>query len=181
MSANLDAFDSSVDGMTIKKMIAVNHVPLHYLAEPESSTTTTADAAGTPTFKGFENHQAKFKKIIKNILTIAVKRKAEKDKNIKADAIIEVQSADATERDNAALALATSQIVSSIGEMYDRELIDESEYLRLVYRFSGETMEGKPPAKGIRKSLVNKPANAAAGSVKTDSTTGEVKIKVPGA
>jgi hypothetical protein len=115
MSANLDAFDSSVDGMTIKKMIAVNHVPMHYLAEPESSTTTTADAAGTPTFKGFENHQNKFKKIIKNILTIAVKRMAEKTRTIDANAEIEVQSADATERDNAALALATSQILSSIG------------------------------------------------------------------
>jgi hypothetical protein len=65
--------------------------------------------------------------------------------------------------------------------MYDRELIDEQEYLRLVYRFSGETMQGKPPSKGIRKDLMNKPANAAAGSVKTDSETGEVKVKVPGA
>jgi hypothetical protein len=180
MSANLDAFDSSVDGMTIKKMIAVNHVPMHYLSEPESSTTTTADAAGTPTFKGFENHQTKFKKIIKNILSIAVKRKAEKDKTINAKAEIEVQSADASERDNAALALATGQIVEAIGNMYDRELIDEAEYMRLVYRFAGETIQGKPPTKGIRKN-VNKPANVPMGGIKTDAESGTTKVKVPGA
>jgi hypothetical protein len=191
MSANLDAFDASMDGMAIKRMIAVNHVPMHYLAEPESSTTTTADAAGTPTFKGFENHQETFKEIVEDILKTVLRRRAEKDSSVKADAEIIVTSADATERDNAALALATSQIVSSIAEIYDRELIDEQEYLRLIYRFSGEIEpKGIDKVKGIRR-VINapkpttptngngyKPANAA-GAIKIDTASGDVKIKEP--
>jgi hypothetical protein len=183
LSANLDAFDSSVDGMAIKTMVAVNHVPMHYLAEGEGSTRTTSDAAGTPTFKGFENQQAIFKKIILAILKIAVARRAEKDSTVKADAEIVVTSADATERDNAGLALATSQMVGAIGDMFDRELIDSEEYIRLVYRFAGETVpEGAEKVKGIRKP-VNKPApsnnNGSAGNIKVDSASGAIKIKEP--
>lgn len=183
MSANLDSFDASVDGEAIKKMIAVNHVPMHMLAEAESSTRTTADAAGTPTFKGFENHQNTFIEIIEDILRTVVQRRAEKDTNVDKNAVIKVTSADATERDNAALALATGQIVASIGEMYDRELIDESEYLRLVYRFSGETApKNANIVKGIRKNLSmpkNAPANTSAGAVKVDAASGDVKVKEP--
>lgn len=177
MSPSTDAFDASEDGLSIKKMIMVNNAPMHYAAEPESSTRTTADAAGTPTFKAFENRQKKFKTVILNILKTAVTRRAWHDNKIKADAKIEITSADATERDNAALALSTSQIVSAIGEMYDRELLDEQEYMRLVYRFAGEVLpQDQKIPKGIRKPL-NKPANANQGGIKTDAETGEVRIK----
>jgi len=185
MSANLDAFDASVDGMAVKKMIAVNHVPMHYLAEPESSTRTTADAAGTPAFKGFENHQTTFIRIIKRILTIALKRRALKDASVDPNAVITVTSADATERDNAGLALATSQIVSAIGDMYDRELIDEPEYMRLVYRFAGEIVpQNVKPRKGIRKIIKDTyptpaPIEPAAGNIKLDTKTNDVKVKEP--
>jgi hypothetical protein len=179
-SPKLDSGDAERDGLAIKKMIAVNHVPMHYLAEPESSTRTTADAAGTPTFKAFENHQDTFKKIIKNILQTAVKRKSEKDAKVSTSAKIEIIAGDATERDNAALALGTSQIVQSIGELYDRKLLDESEYLRLVYRFAGETLpdDFKAP-KGIRKPVVKQPdeGNQPANGLTTDKDTGDVKIK----
>lgn len=181
LSAQLDAFDASEDGFAIKKMIAVNHVPLHYLAEPESSTTTTADAAGTPTFKSFESQQADLLDIVSDILNTVLKRRAEKDTTVQADAKIEVTAADASERDNAALALATSQIVTAIGELYDRELIDEQEYMRLVYRFAGEVKPADlKTGKGLRKSLSTpKPATASAGAIKTDAQTSAVTIKQP--
>ncbi len=181
MSAQLDSFDASVDGDAIKKMIAVNHVPMHMLAEGEGSTRTTADAAGTPTYKNFENHQQIFIDIISDILRTVVQRKAEKDDSIDAAAEIKIVSADATERDNAALALATGQIVAAIGEMFDRELIDEEEYIRLVYRFSGETIpKGKKKIKGIRKPIKptqTTPANTSQGNVKVSAETGDVNVK----
>ncbi len=179
LSPKLESGSAELDGLQIKKMIAVNHVPMHYLAEPESSTRTTADAAGTPTFKAFENHQRTFIKIISSILKIAVQRRSEKDNKVSTSAKIEVQAGDATERDNAALALATGQIVSSIGDMYDRQLLDENEYLRLVYRFMGEVRpaDAKTP-KGIRKPL-SKPATSDQKGLKTDSETGDVKVPEP--
>jgi hypothetical protein len=181
MSANLDSFDASVDGMAIKKMIAVNHAPMHYLAEPESSTRTTADAAGTPTFKAFENNQAIFKKIIHRILSIAVARRAEKDDSVDAKAEIKVNSADATERDNAGLALAAGQIVSAIGDMFDRELIDSAEYMRLTYRFMGEVYDEKKKVPEGKRKPLDKPATANQGGIKTDTETGDTKLPSEGA
>ena len=181
MSASLDSFDASVDGEAIKKMIAVNHVPMHYLAEAESSTRTTADAAGTPTFKGFEDSQKFFKKILETILRTALQQRTKKDHDVKADAKISITAADASERDNAALALAISQMVNSLGELFDRELIDSAEYLRLVYRFGGETIPADHPIpKGIRKDLTKPaPANAGTGNIKTNPQTGDTTIKQP--
>jgi hypothetical protein len=173
LSPQLDSFDASMDGMAIKRMIAVNHAPMHYLAEPESSTSTTATAAGSPAFKAFENHRDIFLRILTRILTIARNRRAEKDNSIDQKAEIKVLAGDATERDNAALALATNQIVTAIGEMFDRNLIDEDEYIRLVYRFSGEVKPTKPTPKGIKRNLQSKPANVPSG-IKTKTQTGEV-------
>lgn len=176
MSPKLESGQAEQDGLQIKKMIAVNHVPLYMLAEPESSTSTTADASGTPTYKAFENHQKTFIKIVTSILKTAQAKRSAKDNKISSSAEIKVLTGDATEKDNAALALATSQIVNSIGEMFDRNLIDEAEYLRLTYRFMGETRDpNKAVPKGIKRPL-EKPANASQGGLKTDAVTGNVKV-----
>jgi hypothetical protein len=173
MSPKLESASAEHDGLQIKKMVAVNHAPMHYLAEPESATRTTADAAGTPVFKAYENQQENFLDILHDILTIVVQRRAAKDNSVDATAKIEVTAADATERDNAALALAASQIVQSIGELYDRELIESDEYLRLAYRFAGEVLpENFKAPKGKRKPLdKSRPQNE--GGIKVDAETGE--------
>ena len=178
LSASLDSFDASVDGMAIKKMIASGAgVPMHYLSEPESATRTTADASGTPTFKRFENQQTYFKFIVKSILQTVTARAALVNPEIKADAEIIVTSADATERDNSALALATGQIVSALEKLYDRELVDENEMMRLIYRFAGETLpkDYKAP-KGKRKPLTRQANAPAPSGIKTDTETGDTKM-----
>lgn len=183
LKPDLQSGDAEKDILSLKKLIATNHAPMHYFAEPESSTRTTADAAGTPTFKAFENHQATFKRIIKSILKIVASRKATKNNKVSDSAKIEVTAADATERDNAALALATGQIVAAIGDIYDRELIDEPEYLRLVYRFMGEAHPKnleKLKGKGIRKPFNTKGQANTEQHIKTDAETGETKVKGTG-
>ena len=65
---NLESGDAEKDGLALKKMIAIGAgVPTHYLAEPESSTRTTAEAAGTPTFRGLEQTQQFFLDILSDI------------------------------------------------------------------------------------------------------------------
>ena len=65
---NLECGDAEKDGLALKKMIAIGAgVPTHYLAEPESSTRTTAEAAGTPTFRGLEQTQQFFLEILSEI------------------------------------------------------------------------------------------------------------------
>ena len=45
---------------------------------------------------------------------------------------------DITERDNSSLALAVSRVYPAFAEIFDREGIDETELLRVVYRMAGE-------------------------------------------
>jgi hypothetical protein len=176
LKPDLQSGDAEKDILAIKKLIATNHVPLHMLAEPESSTRTTADAAGTPTYKSFENHQNTFKRIIKSILKIVAGRKSAKNNKVSDSVQIEVTSADITERDNAALALATTQIVSAIGEMYDREAITLEEYQRLTYRFMGEVLPTNLPKEAKRKPLGNQ-NNVYNEYIKTNTETGETRVK----
>jgi len=155
LSANLDAFDASADGLSIKKNIALGAgIPMHFLAEPESSTRTTAEAAGTPTFRRFEQRQKYLLWMLEDVLKTVITIRKRHDARVKTDADIELRGNDISERDNAALALAASQIETTFGDLYDRGLIDEQEFMRLVYRFSGEVLDtDQPIPKGIRKSV----------------------------
>jgi len=154
LSAQLDAFDASTDGLGLKKMIALGaEIPLHYLAEPESSTSTTADAAGTPTFRGLEQKQTEFINMIVDLATIAVRIRKEVDRRVNPEATIEVEAPDITERDNSNLALAASRIEPVAADLFDREMIEADEMLRLTYRMAGEVWEEGKEVKGKRRPL----------------------------
>jgi hypothetical protein len=144
LSATLDAFDASIDGETVKKMIAVGTpFPLHYLAEPESATRTTAEAAGTPTFRSLQDIQDDFFYMLKDMAGIALEIRSRFDKKINLDSVVTVQGADITERDNSLLALALNRVSPTIFELFDREAIDSKEMLRVLYRFIAEVFTGK--------------------------------------
>lgn len=167
-SPQLESPDANLDGLALKKMIAAGAgIPLHYLAEPESSTRTTAEAAGMPTFKRFEQRQRLFLNIIKQVCTVAVRVRRDYDHLVKPDAKITVEGPDISEKDNAALALATDRIFSAFKQLYDLELISADELMRIIYRFSGEVW---PPKTLPAKSPSAKPSEAYPADVETDST-----------
>ncbi|HBG75123.1 MAG: hypothetical protein A2X25_14430 [Chloroflexi bacterium GWB2_49_20] len=158
LSAKLDSSDAKEDILAVKKMIAVGvGVPLHYLAEPESSTRTTAEAAGTPTFKRFDDRQRQFKHTVLTILQIALAVRRHTDKSLPAAPEIVINAGDITERDNSLLSLAAARVEPALADLYDRKLIEEPEYLRIFYRMIGELLdEEKIPTSGLRKDI-NKP------------------------
>ena len=51
---------------------------------------------------------------------------------------IEAIGPDMSEKDNASLALAVSRVYPAFSEIFDRDGIDENEFLRIVYRMAGE-------------------------------------------
>jgi len=160
LAQQLDAFDASLDGLSLKKMIALGaEIPLHYLAEPESSTSTTADASGTPTFRGLQQKQTEFITMIKDLATIAVRIRKEVDRRVNPEAVIEIEKPDITERDNSNLALAASRIEPVAADLFDREMIEAEEMLRLTYRMAGEVYETEGKVEGKRRPL--KPAEGA--------------------
>lgn len=142
VSAKLESAQAAEDGLAIKKMIAAGSgIPMHFLAEPESATRTTAEAAGGPTYRHFEQRQNLFMYFMDTLFKAVLARRATVDHNVDPDAEIVLVGSDISSRDNISLAMATSNITGALTTLRDRELIDDQELLRLVYRFCGETVD----------------------------------------
>lgn len=138
VNANLGSFEAEQDGLALKRMIATGvGLPLHYLAEPEGATRTTADAAGTPTFKRFKRRQEYLKNVLRAVLTVAaeVRRQVE----TLPGSPITISAPDVTERDNANLAMGVQRITAAFIPLYNAGKITAQELIRLVYRFLAET------------------------------------------
>jgi hypothetical protein len=142
ISPKLEASDANMDGLALKKMVAAGSgIPMHFLAEPEGSTRTTAEAAGGPTFRHFEQRQKYFLWIVQDILKVVIARRSLVDRRTSKKNEIEVRGADISARDNVSLAMAASNIESVLVGLRQRELIDNDEFLRMVYRFCGEFVD----------------------------------------
>ena len=142
ISARLDSKEANADGLAIKKMIASGAgLPMHFLAEPESSTRTTAEASGGPTYRHFEQRQLFFKYVLLDILQVAIKRRAMVEKKLDQFADVQIQAGDISARDNISLAIAASNIISAVSTLRDRNLVDDAEMLRMIYRFCGEPID----------------------------------------
>lgn len=146
LNPNLASFEAGEDGLAIKRMITTGvGMPMHYFSEPESSTRTTADAAGTPTFRRFRNRQKFLANAVRRMLTVACEVRRHYDSRMPAKPDISINTPDITERDNANLALAVQRIVQAISPLYNAGKISANEVLRLVYRFLAETRPESEP------------------------------------
>lgn len=138
----LDSSNAEKDGLALKKMISAGAgIPLHFLAEPESATRTTADAAGGPTFRRFEQRQQYFLWMIEDILRVVLARRAMVDGKINKKIDLSATGADISSRDNTSLSQAAYYMVEVLTNLRDRSLIANDEFLRVIYRFFGETVD----------------------------------------
>jgi hypothetical protein len=142
ISPKLEALDAQTDGLALKKMIAAGAgVPMHFLAEPEGATRTTAEAAGGPTHRKFEQRQRFFLWLLRDLLGVVLQRRALVDGRVDPRVAIAVHGADISARDNVALADSGGKIGPLFEGLYQAGLIDAREYLRVVYRFVGEEVD----------------------------------------
>lgn len=138
----LDSFEAGADGLALKKMIAAGAaIPLHFLAEPEGATRTTAESSGGPTFRHYDRRQLFFTWMMTDIARIVVARRAQVDPTVRADAPIRVSGQDISVRDNTALAQAAEAIGRGFGVLYGDGLITAAEYARMMYKFAGEVVD----------------------------------------
>jgi hypothetical protein len=139
LSPKLESQEAGEDGLALKKMIAAGAgIPMHFLAEPESATRTTAEAAGGPAYRRLEQRQQYFCWLVGDVARAAVRRWG-LARGRAVDADVRVDGADLSARDNASLAAATAAISAALMPLWERGLLKEEELLRLVYRFAGET------------------------------------------
>lgn len=153
ISPELHSGEAAQDILSIKKFIAAGvNFPLHWLAEPESSTRTTAEAAGTPTFRNLEEIQREFLAMLERLARVAVEVRKKHDRRVSLRAPLRLQGADITERDNSLLALAVNRLYPAAADLYDRRLLDEKELLRMFYRMAAENYApAEAPAGGLRR------------------------------
>ncbi len=175
----LESDESGQDGLALKKMLAAGAgIPLHFLAEPEGATRTTAEAAGGPTYRHFEQRQRYFLWLLADVLRAVVNRRSMVDHHVSRRAEIQLSGADISARDNMALAMAAGNITPALGSLRERGLVDDAELLRLFYRFCGESVDleemlargrqaGPAPVIGM-KAVKPQP-------IKIDPATGEEK------
>jgi hypothetical protein len=148
----LDSSNAEKDGLALKKMIAAGcGIPLHFLAEPESATRTTADAAGGPTFRRFEQRQQYFLWMVEDILRVVLFRRAAVDGKINKQIDLAVTGADISSRDNLSLSQAAYYMVEVLANLRDRALVSNDEFLRVIYRFFGETVDADDMLKRASK------------------------------
>ena len=189
----LESDEAGQDGLALKKMIAAGAgIPMHFLAEPEGATRTTAEAAGGPTYRYFEQRQRTFLWMINQVLQTIVNRRALVDPRVSRQAPIELHGADISARDNIALAMAAANLAPALYSLRDRALIDDAELLRLFYRFCGETVDAEEMlARGSKATAGNTPARQSSAPfpsgnlqaprqqpVKLDPANGEIKGEI---
>jgi len=142
LQAKLESHEASEDGLALKKMIAAGAgIPLHFLAEPESATRTTATESGGPTFRHYERRQQKFVAIVTLIMRAVLSRRARVDHSIDPHVEIVIRAPEISTRDNVSLAQAGSNIMSMLIQLHGQGVIDDSELLRLAYKFVGEVVD----------------------------------------
>ena len=139
ISPKLSSSDAGQDGMAIKKIIAAGvGLPLHFLAEPEGTNRTTAESAGGPTFRRFEQRQNFFCWIIQDLISIVVERKSKIDNKINLEKKIEVKGSDISARDNVSHSISGVNILNMAERLFNMGIISQRELLRMTYTFAGE-------------------------------------------
>ena len=139
LSAKLESNDAAEDGLALKKQIAAGvGIPMHFLAEPESQSKTSAEAAGGATFRTFEQRQEVFIWIVEQVIRTVLRRRKLIDHDLDAEAEFRVIGADIYELDNTALATGAATICNVCTQMRKLGYITREEYVRLVYKFAGE-------------------------------------------
>jgi hypothetical protein len=142
ISPKLEALDAKEDGLAIKKIIAAGAgIPMHFLAEPEGATRTTAESAGGPTYRHFEQRQRFFIFLLEDILNVIISRRSQVDYAVKPSADVVLTGSDISSRDNVSHSIATVNILNALERLYDMGLISSREVLRATYRFAGEAVD----------------------------------------
>lgn len=142
ISPKLEALDAMHDGQALRKMIAAGvGVPLHFLAEPEGSNRSTAESAGGPTFRRFEQRQRFFAWLLSDLVKVILARRAIVDPYINPQVDILITGADISARDNVAHSIAAVNIMNVLERLFNMGLISSRELVRLSYRFAGESAD----------------------------------------
>jgi hypothetical protein len=79
--------------------------------------------------------------LLGDVMEVVINRRAMVDGSIDAEQDILLTGTDISARDNGTLAQAAGLMVTALTNLRDRQVIDDAELLRMIYKFSGEDIE----------------------------------------
>lgn len=139
------AEDVKDDGKALRLMVAAGAgIPLHYLAEAESSTRATAREMAGPTVRHYEHRQLFFCEMLVDLIEKAAYRAQAAGKLATprgGDLKLSYTVSDLTEEDNLKAARAASAIVECLVAMKAQGWITDRKAMELAYKFAGEVVD----------------------------------------
>ena len=140
----IQAEDVKDDGKALRLMIAAGAgVPLHYLAEGETATRTTAREMVGPTVRHYEHRQRFFCDLLVDVIEKAAYRArvAGRLARPRGGPQLSYVVADLREEDNLKVARAAKEIVEYLRAMKAEGWITDRKAMELAYKFAGEVID----------------------------------------
>jgi hypothetical protein len=140
----IQAEDVKDDGKALRLMVAAGAgVPLHYLAEGETATRTTAREMVGPTVRHYEHRQRFFCELLVDVIEKAAYRArvAGRLSRPRGGLQLSYVVADLREEDNLKVARAAREIVEYLRAMKAQGWITDRKAMELAYKFAGEVID----------------------------------------
>jgi hypothetical protein len=143
----IEAEDVKDDGKALRLMIAAGAgIPLHYLAEGETATRSTAREMAGPTVRHYEHRQMFFCDLLVDVLEKAAYRarvaaRHGMEHRPRKGLQLSYAVSDLREEDNLQVAQAAREIVEYLGAMKDRGWITDRKAMELAYKFAGQVID----------------------------------------
>lgn len=140
----IQAEDVKDDGKALRLMVAAGAgIPLHYLAEGETATRTTAREMVGPTVRHYEHRQRFFCELLVDVIEKAAYRArvAGQLSRPRGGLQLSYVVADLREEDNLKVARAAKEIVEYLRAMKAQGWITDRKAMELAYKFAGEVID----------------------------------------
>jgi hypothetical protein len=141
---DIRAEDVKDDGKALRLMIAAGAgIPLHYLAEGETATRSTAQEMVGPTVRHYEHRQRFFCDLLVDLMEKAAYRAQVAGRLARPRGGLQLSYvvADLREEDNLKVARAAREIVGYLTEMKAQGWITKRKAMELAYKFAGEVID----------------------------------------
>jgi hypothetical protein len=140
----IQAEDVKDDGKALRLMVAAGAgIPLHYLAEGETATRTTAREMVGPTVRHYEHRQRFFCELLVDVIEKAAYRAqvAGRLSRPRGGLQLSYVVADLREEDNLKVARAAKEIIEYLRAMKAEGWITDRKAMELAYKFAGEVID----------------------------------------
>lgn len=146
-------WDASADGRTLLQTIAAGaNTPPAWLAQWDDGSRATAATMSSPSLRHYQLRREQFGSFVLDVVYAALEQARVRGGLTHRGQRIErpisreeygltVKFAELDKGDNLQLAQSAAQIISGFGQLHDKGLMSDADYVDMAYRFAGELVD----------------------------------------